>query len=166
MTTTTIQLPDSSIAFYKGVAAGSAAAEQVSAAGGDKADHETRLSFFWLAVGMAAAQEPDLDLSDGDLQALFIRGATTRAPEKRRQLPEARIVDGELLCGHEGCDARIETLSEGGYVQTWTFSYNAERDTATATFDGKWSDDGDNEYVLTCGAYHESDVPFDEWEWD
>lgn len=76
-----IQLDQSTIAYVKGSNAGSEARERMAAMPGERT-HEARVAFFWLSVGMAMAQDDDLDFSDENLQALFVDGAKVHEPQR------------------------------------------------------------------------------------
>lgn len=73
-----IQLGENDQAFYKGVAAGDKARARVDEHAAT-AGFPERFGFFWLQVGSYMAVE----LPDGgqELQLLFLRGASLRAPE-------------------------------------------------------------------------------------
>lgn len=162
-----IKLDNKHQALARGIKAGAAALQQVNAAGADK-DYETRLSFFWLAVGMAMAQEEDLDLSDLELQELYVTGASSNKPAKRQALPEAAFDSGlQMVCGREDCRANITTLKEEGYSRSWSFSWDPSTERATATSHGfqDYSDEGDGDHVLLCTRGHANELPIDDWEW-
>lgn len=159
-----IQLDAKHQALAKGITAGGRALEQVKAAGGG--DYESRLAFFWLAVGMGAPAEEGIDLNDPELQEVYIRGAASNAPAKRELLPEARIAGRDLLCGHKGCDAVIDTLREKGYIRDWGFDYDGEKAYAHDRGLSSYSENGDGDYVAVCARYHDNEVPFEDWEWN
>lgn len=164
----TITLAPTNIAFMKGMKAGEDAARRILDEIADGHDLENRRAFFWLSVGMAAAQEADLDLNDPVLQALYFQGAGLRVPGEPA-LPDAIIVGGVLMCGHDGCDARITTLVEPGYLRYWDVEYDAESESATALSKGyaSYSDDGDGEGTLECARSHSNSDPLDgsDWNW-
>lgn len=85
--------------------------------------------------------------------------STPASTESELPMPIKR--DGGLYCGHEGCEAPVETLAEDGYRRTW--SLEVDGDGVKAVFGGleDFSEDGDYTYKLECNNGHDNDVPFD-----